>query len=78
MPTVLLLQHYRFFFYSRENDEPPHVHVESSDRLAKYWLEPVELASYKRFRAHELTVLRTIVEEHRQTFIRAWYEHFDA
>jgi hypothetical protein len=28
MPTVLLLQQYRFYFYSRENNEPPNIHVE--------------------------------------------------
>ncbi len=43
MPTVLVVGSYRFFFYSRENAEPAHIHVESGDRIAKYWLEPVEL-----------------------------------
>ena len=54
MPTVLREAGYRFYFYSRENDEPPHIHVEHGDKLAKYWLDPVELAASKRFRAHEL------------------------
>jgi hypothetical protein len=40
MPTVLLFHGYRFYFYSRENGEPAHVHVESGDKLAKYWLSP--------------------------------------
>ena len=78
MPTVLLLLQYRFYFYSRENNEPPHIHVEWGDKLAKYWLEPVKLASYKRFRAHELTAVRQLVEEHRDVFARAWNEYFDA
>jgi hypothetical protein len=78
MPTVLRTAGYRFFFYSRENDEPPHVHVEFGDKLAKYWLEPVELASSKRFRAHELTDVRQLVLEHRNEFMKAWHEHFDA
>jgi hypothetical protein len=78
MPTILLLAHYRFYFYSRENAEPPHIHVESGDRLAKYWLEPVELASSRRFRAHELTELRSLVVEHRDLFLKAWHDHFDA
>ena len=43
MPTVLQTEGYRFYFYSRENQEPPHIHVEFGDKLAKYWLEPVEL-----------------------------------
>ena len=36
MPTVLTIGEYRFYFYSRENGEPPHIHVEAGDRLAKY------------------------------------------
>ncbi|RUT31002.1 DUF4160 domain-containing protein [Arsenicitalea aurantiaca] len=77
MPTVLRLDGFRFFFYSGENDEPPHIHVESGDRIAKYWLTPVELALSKRFRAHELSSLRAIVTANRSMFIKAWHEHFD-
>ena len=77
MPTVLLFQQYRFYFYSRENNEPSHIHVEWGDKLAKYWLRPVKLASYKRFRAHELTQVRRLVEEHREAFESAWHEYFD-
>ncbi|MGB3897659.1 MAG: DUF4160 domain-containing protein [Mesorhizobium sp.] len=78
MPTVLRLEGYRFFFYSRENDEPAHIHVEMGDALAKFWLDPVELASSKRFRAHELGILRQMVLEYRSTFVSAWNDHFNA
>jgi hypothetical protein len=44
MPTVLRIMGYRFFFYSLEGHEPPHIHVERDEKLAKYWLDPVELA----------------------------------
>ncbi len=27
MPTVMRIGPYRFHFYSRENNEPPHIHV---------------------------------------------------
>lgn len=27
MPTILLWRGHRFFFYSNEGSEPPHVHV---------------------------------------------------
>lgn len=77
MPTVLSVAGYRFFFYSRENAEPPHVHVESGDRLAKYWLDPVELASSKRFRDRELSVVRRLVVDNRDVLVRAWHDHFD-
>jgi Domain of unknown function (DUF4160) len=41
MPTVLRSGGLRFFFYSLENDEPAHIHVERGDATAKYWLDPV-------------------------------------
>ena len=78
MPTVLTIGTYRFYFYSRENQEPPHIHVEAGDRLAKYWLEPVELASSKRFRDHELTTIGQIVAQNCELLLKAWHDHFDA
>ena len=76
MPTVLHLEGFRFFFYSREGHEPRHIHVEHGDKLAKYWLEPVKLAASSRFRSHELARLHSIVLAHRQAFLEAWDEHF--
>lgn len=44
MPEALRSGPYRFFFWSRENNEPPHVHVRREKMEAKFWLEPVEVA----------------------------------
>ena len=78
MPTVLHIEGFRFFFYSRENREPPHIHVEHGEKLAKFWLTPVRLAASRRFKAHELAYLYNIVVAFRQTFLEAWDEHFDS
>ena len=45
MPTVLRIGPYRFHFYSRENNEPPHIHVTREEMEAKFWLRPVSLAN---------------------------------
>ena len=42
MPTVLREEGYRFYFYSHEPNEPPHVHVDKGGSTAKFWLEPRE------------------------------------
>jgi hypothetical protein len=76
MPTVLRVDGFRFYFYSLEGDEPPHVHIEYGDRLAKYWLVPVELAESGRFRSHELTRARAMVIAHRAVLLEAWHEYF--
>ncbi|MBS1979202.1 MAG: DUF4160 domain-containing protein [Bacteroidetes bacterium] len=36
MPTVLEINGYKFKFFSKENDEPAHVHVIKGDGNAKY------------------------------------------
>ena len=53
MPTVLRVEGYRFFFFSNEGQEPPHVHVERGDAYAKLWLGPVSLASSEGFKRPE-------------------------
>jgi hypothetical protein len=76
VPTILRLGGHRFFFYSLEGTEPPHVHVERGDDTAKFWLAPVQLAGSSGFRAHELNKLRAVVEERRLSFLEAWHGHF--
>jgi hypothetical protein len=78
MPTSFRLDGYRFFFYSLENNEPPHVHVRASNGEAKFWLIPtVELADNRGFARHELNRLLRLIEEHRERILKDWHEHFD-
>jgi hypothetical protein len=55
MPTVLRVGRYRFFFYSNEGQEPPHIHVEAAENGAKFWLAPISLASNHGFRGRDLS-----------------------
>jgi hypothetical protein len=63
-------------FYSLEGNEPPHIHVEHGDKVGKFWLNPVNLASSYGFRSHNLGKLRLLITEHRELFLEKWYEHF--
>lgn len=76
MPTVLKIAGFRFFFYSLEGNEPSHIHVEHGDNVAKFWLDPVELANSHGFRAQELNRLRMMVIENRVDFKEAWHAYF--
>ncbi len=78
MPTVLRIKGYRFFFFSLEGNEPPHIHVEFGEKVAKFWLDPVNLASSYGFRSHDLTEVRAIVIENRVKFLEKWNEHFSS
>ena len=76
MPTVLIIGPYRIGFYSKENQEPPHVHVKRDRCNAKFWLEPVKLARYRGFGDRELNIIRELVEANRQTCLEEWHAHF--
>jgi len=76
VPNVTKIGPYRIFFYSNEGEEPPHVHVKQDRRLAKYWLDPVELASSSGFPAHVLRELLDIVKMRRAEFRKAWDDYF--
>jgi hypothetical protein len=76
IPTALRIGSARFFFYSNEGSEPPHVHVEQAGAVAKFWLQPVSLAASSRFRVHELRRLEAQVIQHPVELLRAWNDHF--
>lgn len=59
MPTVRRSGPYRFYFYSHEPNEPPHIHVDRDDFSDKFWLKPVQLAGNFGFRAHELREIQS-------------------
>ena len=44
MPTVLRFEADRFYFYSHEPNEPPHIHIDRDNLSAKFWLSPISLA----------------------------------
>lgn len=76
MPAVLRDGPYRFFFWSRENNEPPHVHVRRERFEAKFWLEPVGLAGNLGFARHELGEIGRLVGQHRDLLLERWHDHF--
>lgn len=78
MPTVLIVEGFRFFFFSNEGFEPPHIHVEKGDGHAKWWLqEPARLAHSGGLTPSQLRRVRELVDEHRPKFLDAWYEYFE-
>jgi len=78
MPTILRIGPFRFFFYSNENNEPAHIHIQRDDSLAKFWLKPVALASSSRFSSKELRKLESLVEGNKDKFLESWNEYFSS
>ena len=76
MPTVLRIGAFRLYFYSHEPNEPPHIHVDRGDATIKVWLDSMEVAKSRGFRAHEIGGIVTMVEEHRTALLEAWHDYF--
>jgi hypothetical protein len=77
MPTILRIDGHRFLFFSNEGDEPPHVHVETAEKAAKFWLRPVVLAYSRGYSSPDQSLLRGLVVEHCELFEGRWHEYFD-
>ncbi len=77
MPTVLRSSPYRFFFYSGDADEPPHVHIERDENTAKFWLSPVRLQNSGGFKPVEVRQIQRLVEQHREALLRSWDAYFN-
>jgi Domain of unknown function (DUF4160) len=76
VPTVLRTGPYRFYFFSHEPNEPPHIHVDRDNLSAKFWLDPAALARNFGFSAVELGKVESLVERHQFEFLEAWNGHF--
>lgn len=78
MPTLLQWKGYRFFFYSADRWEPPHVHIYKQGKEAEIWLRDVSVAINLGYSAKDLNEIITATREHRQAFQEAWNDHFGA
>jgi hypothetical protein len=76
MPTLLRWNGSRFFFWSGDRSESPHVHVKRGSAEAKFWLEPVGLATAVDLKSHEINSILRKVREQQPAFLRAWHDHF--
>ncbi|HEV7718099.1 MAG TPA: DUF4160 domain-containing protein [Arsenicitalea sp.] len=78
MPTLLRWKGYRFFFYSADGWEPPHIHIVKDGHEAKIWLRDMNVAVNLGYSARELNEIIRATREHRDAFMEAWNDHFSA
>ena len=76
MPTLLRWNGYRFFFYSADRWEPPHVHVYRQGNEAKIWLRDVTVAINLGYSAKELNEIVAATRQHQMAFEEAWNGYF--
>ena len=78
MPSLLRWKGYRFFFYSADGWEPPHVHIAKDGKEAKIWLNDLTLAVNLGYSAKELNDIIRKTREESEIFLAAWRNHFGA
>jgi len=77
MPTVLLVNGFRFFFYSADSDEPIHIHVQKGMGDGKIWLQPaIKIEYLVDFKAQEEKFIVELVTQKREFLIQKWHEYF--
>jgi hypothetical protein len=76
VPTLLQVEGFRFYFFSLEEGEPPHIHVRKGGGKAKFWLSPVELVKARGLTRAEVRRAHELTEEHSAYFLQRWNEYF--
>jgi len=75
-PTVFRAKGFCFYFFSREEPRV-HVHAQSQDGEAKFWLDPeIELAVNHRLKSHDLGTIESLIREREHEIREAWHRHF--
>jgi hypothetical protein len=77
MPTLLRWRGFRFFFYSADSWEPPHIHVRKGGNEVKIWLNDLSVAVNFGHPAQDLNEIVRCARENRITFMEAWNDHFN-
>jgi hypothetical protein len=76
MPTVILINGWRFFFYSNEQNEPIHIHCKKVESECKYWIKEnefeIELAFSFNMNPRDFRDVRRIIFQNFDHIISEW------
>lgn len=72
MPTVLNKDGFRFFFYSREGNEPPHIHIIGKGGEMKIWLSNLGIAKVYNLSPKEQRIVLEITATNVELFKKEW------
>ncbi len=75
MPTIII-EGYKFRFYSSDRVEPPHMHIIHGEKVAKVWLAPVAVEYNYGYNRSELNRIVRLTKTNRQQLLEKWHEHF--
>jgi Domain of unknown function (DUF4160) len=74
-PTVLQVNGYRFYVFSREHAyEPAHMHVRKGGAVGKLWLDPIDWEYMEGFTRPEQRRIVELVRQSHDLLLRAYRE----
>ena len=77
MPTIFI-EGYKFRFYSSDVNEPGrNVHVIQAERVAKIWLNSLEVEYNHGYNKAELNKVLKLTALNENKLLEAWHEYFD-
>ncbi len=76
MPTIII-DGFKFRFYSSDRLEPPHVHVLHDDNVAKIWLSTLAVEYNYGYNERELNRIVRLARENQGRLLEAWDEYFN-
>lgn len=76
MPTIDNRNGFRFFFYSNEGSEPPHVHIIGHGGEAKIWLQTCEIAWFCNLSPAHLRWIKSYTKRNMVLYLERWNERF--
>ncbi len=75
MPTVII-DGYKFRFYSSDIFEPPHVHVIKAENVAKIWLRSVSVQYNRGYNPAELNKILRLTQRNQEKLLQVWNDYF--
>jgi hypothetical protein len=76
-PTIHDEDGFRFWFWSGDRTEPPHVHVGKAGARAKWWLDPIQEHENRGFNPSQQRRIRDILLEQQDRMLERWRETFE-
>lgn len=76
MPT-LIIDGFKFRFYSSDINEPPHVHVLREKNVAKIWLNEIEVEYNHGYNQPTLNRILKLTRENQERLTEFWNDHFN-
>ncbi len=75
MPTIII-EGYKFRFYSSDIHEPPHVHVIRDKRMAKIWLQTIRVEYNYGYNEQTMNRIIRLTQQNQERLLEAWYDYF--